>query len=286
MGQTAAGYSEYYIPGNEDNMGLVLCSEGATACPAGYHMHTVISVTAWTDSTQIYYDHWENGYNFDPANPATADETYTLNKGQSIFFESANIALPRTGNPPATTCDNYRNSVSVGTSTTCYDGSDRIYAAGGVVTVARVGWVEERGVGLQGVAWEIYPVAPQLTTYIVPFGETVNTGNWYGFQRVNTLIQATQNNTTFTVDLNHDGTPDMLDINRDGTLDGTTVTLQAGQTFLLDDTSAHVTAGTLAAGAVIQGSDTLQVKYIVGRTDVIESCKSNRKLGQKKRWQL
>ena len=67
---TPAGYSEYYIPGDEDTMGEVLCREGTTACPDGYHMHTVISVTAWSDTTTVYYDHWENGYNFDPADPS------------------------------------------------------------------------------------------------------------------------------------------------------------------------------------------------------------------------
>ncbi|MFI5294154.1 MAG: C25 family cysteine peptidase [Thermodesulfovibrionales bacterium] len=260
-----AGYSEYYIPGDEDDMGLVLCSYGATACPAGYHMHTVISVTAWSDNTTIYYDQWENGYNFDPNNPgATADETYTLNAGQVMVFESANIALPRTATPPATTCTNYRNGTLIGTSTTCYDGKDRIYVAGGTVTVTRVSYIEERGVGLQGAAWEIYPLQPQLTTYAVPFGET---NGWYGFQRVSTLIQATQNNTVVTVDLNHDGTPDPL-YTQAGVLIGPSVTLQQGQTFLLNDVSANVAAGTMAGGAIITGSSTLQVKYLAGRTDV------------------
>ncbi|MBI5076232.1 MAG: DUF11 domain-containing protein [Nitrospirae bacterium] len=254
MGQVVSGYSEYYIPGDEDTIGAVLCAQGATACPAGYHTHTVISVAAWSDNTTIYYDHWENGYNFDPANPgATADETYTLNTGGIKIFESANIALPTT--PGACPC-------------TIYDGRDRIYVAGGAVTVSRVSWIEERGVGLQGVAWEIYPIKPQLTTYIVPFGET---SGWYGFQRVNVLIQATKDNTQVTIDLNNDGTPDVLDLNRSGILDagdGTTVTLNTGQTFLLDDVSAFAAPGTLAAGAVITGTDTLQVKYITGRTDV------------------
>ncbi|MCL5023989.1 MAG: C25 family cysteine peptidase [Nitrospirae bacterium] len=249
-----AGYSEYYIPGDEDIMGTVLCAEGSTACPGGYHTHAVISVTVWTDNTTIYYDHWENGYNFDPADPSTADETYTMNTGQIHAFESANIALPTTARgtcSPAGTCP--------------YDGRDRIYVAGGVVTVTRVGWIEERGVGLQGTAWEIYPVKPQLTTYVVPFGET---SGWYGFQRVNVLIQATKDNTVVTVDLNHDGAPDQLDTDRDGTLDASSVTLQAGETFLLDDMSAHVAAGNLEAGAVITGTETLQVKYITGRTDI------------------
>ena len=267
--QVAAGYSEYFIPGDEDNTGLVLCAfgTGGNACPAGYHTHTVVTVTAWSDNTTVYYDQWENGYNFDPQNPgATADETYTLNTGQRMAFESGNISLPRTATPPTgSTCTNYRNGTVVASpaSPTCYDGKDHIYVAGGTVTVTRVGWIEERGVGVQGVAWEIYPVKPQLTTYVVPFGET---SGWHAFGHEAALIQATRNNTVVTIDLNHDGTPDQLDTNRDGTLDAYSVTLQAGQTFLLDDTSAHVAAGGLAAGAIITGTDTLQVKYVSGFT--------------------
>lgn len=292
--QVAAGYSEYYIPGDEDNLGRVLCAYGAASypCPNPTRTHAVISLTAWSDNTTVYYDHWENAYGFDPTNPTTADESYTvangtaLNTGDRLVFDSALMTLPRWNTypnpppqPPATTCNStatlYRANgtstvlVNRTAQTTCYDGGDHLYVAGGVVTVTRVGWLDElaaRGgtVGVQGTAWEIYPVKPQLTTYVVPFGET---SGWNGFQHVAVLIQATRNATTVTVDLNHDGTSDRLDWNRDGTLDvATSITLQAGQTFLLDDTSANVAAGNLAAGAIITGSDTLQVKYITGNT--------------------
>ena len=180
MAQVAAGYSEYYIPGDEDTMRLVLCAQGATACVATAHTRAGISVTAWSDNTTLYYDHWEDGFDFDPANPATADETFTLaTAGNRLVLEGRNINIPRTTRrrPPTSTCDNYRNNVLVAAATTrCYDGRDRLYVAGGVVTVTRVGWIEERGVGLQGVAWEIYPVKPQLTTYVVPFGENQRLG--------------------------------------------------------------------------------------------------------------
>jgi len=267
-----AGYSEYYIPGPEDTMYSVLDSldQGAGGLR---NMHAVISVTAYTDSTTVYYDNWEDGYDFDPANPLTADDTFTMNQGQYLIFDSANMVLPRSGNPgtpPSTTCT-YTATLSgtvvrTGTSTTCYDGRDRIYVAGGVVTVTRVSWIEGTTIGMQSVAWEIYPVKPQLTTYVVPFGEATA----FAFARVNTLIQATQNNTTLTIDLNGDGTPDTVDQNGDGLCNGsdsTTITLAyAGDTFLLNDTTACYSVGTLPTGIVIQGDNTLQVKYITGNT--------------------
>ena len=90
------------------------------------------------------------------------------------MLESANIAIPRTS---STTCDTYRNGtlIAAGT-TTCYDGGDRIYVAGGAVTVTRAAWIEEQGATIQAVAWEVYPVKPQLTTYVLPFGENLAVG--------------------------------------------------------------------------------------------------------------
>lgn len=243
-GQVAAGYSEYYVPGDETVMRYVF--DDLDGAGANYGMHAVVAVTAWSAQTTIYYDHWEDGYDFDPANPSTADETVVLaNTGDRRVFESASIPT----NPRGTA--------------TYYDGGDRIYVAGGTVTVTRASWIENVGVGNQSAAWEIFPVKPQLTTYVIPFGENLGFAD---FTRVYALVQATANGTTLSVDLNGDGTPDVLDQNRDGDVadpgDTATVTLQRGQTFLLDRVSAHV--ATLGTGVVIQGSSTLQVKFVAG----------------------
>jgi uncharacterized repeat protein (TIGR01451 family) len=289
LAQVPAGYSEYYIPGDEDNLSLALCTHGSTsnACTST-STHAVISVTAWADNTRVYYDHWEDGYNFDPANPTTANEAYTLQTGERMVFESATITLPRTATPPAgSTCTNTRNGDAATTDPdqtyVCYDGRDRIYTAGGPVTVSRVAWNEGRGVGVQGAAWEIYPVKPQLTTYVFPFGENIQSGEtaiWYGFQRVAALIQATADNTVITIDVTGDGVADLINANRNTTKSGAdgdtnTVTLNRGQTFLLDRVSAcrlttncTTNPGTLNTGTVIWGTSTLQVKYITGRTNV------------------
>jgi sorbitol-specific phosphotransferase system component IIA len=273
FGQAAAGYSEYFLPGDEQNMYFIFNDLDANAGATG--MHSVISVVAWSANTTVYYDHWENGYNFDPNNPAaTADETYTLaTPGTIKVFESSNVPNVRNS---ASTCAGQTNP-----GNRCYDGGDHIFIAGGPVTVTRAVWMEARGAGNQGDAWEIYPVKPQLTTYVLPFGEDnfVTSANFFtGFERVYALIQATEDNTHFTVDLNNDGVPDVLNLNRDATWnnagDGTTVTLQKGETFLLDRVSActlHTTCttfpggGPLNSGTVIQGDKTLQVKYVAGR---------------------
>ena len=68
-------------------------------------MHAVIAVTAWSANTTVYYDHWEDGYDFDPANPeATADETVVLaNTGDQRIFESSTIPTHPAGHRAPTT---------------------------------------------------------------------------------------------------------------------------------------------------------------------------------------
>jgi hypothetical protein len=255
--QGVAGYSEYFIPGGENEMSLALRSMNETATP-GTNTHAVISITAWADNTVVYYDHWEDGIDFDPNNPAaTADETFVLGATGSILV----LDDTPTGGIPVP-----RNSAN-----TYYDGGDRIYVAGGAVTVTRSAWLEARGLQIQAVAWEIYPVKPQLTTYVLPFGQNLS-GSFPDFLRTYVLIQATANNTTFTVDLNGDGTADPLDVGFDGSTagDSTSITLQAGQSFFLGDptnTPNPLPRGARAvvnSGATIQGSSTLQVKFVVG----------------------
>ena len=62
------GYSEYYIPGPEDeiwNIQVDIDNEAGTPLyldNTNDRMHSIISITASGDNTVVYYDHWENGY--------------------------------------------------------------------------------------------------------------------------------------------------------------------------------------------------------------------------------
>src|SRR3990172_1764544 len=93
--QASAGYSEFYIPGATQQMWDIfenLHNNPDLVEASG--MHNVTAVTATLDSTTVYYDHWEDGYDFDPADPvATADESYVLNSGGVREFESSNIPV-------------------------------------------------------------------------------------------------------------------------------------------------------------------------------------------------
>ena len=243
---SSSGYSQFFIPGDEALLMQVLDEIGANDQRGinGY-MHSVITLTVWADDTTVYYDHWENGYGFDPDFPvSTADETYSLsNRGDSRVFQSQNIPTYNTvaggvyGRDP-TDSDSYPivdfpeadPPTNYPYNNYYYDGQDRIYVAGGAATVSRAGWTESADT-LLAVAWEVYPVRPQLTTYILPFGEDLVASGYDDFERVFAMVQATQDGTMIQVDLNKDDVYDNLDWDRDGTVDGNSTTLNAAKCF-------------------------------------------------------
>jgi uncharacterized repeat protein (TIGR01451 family) len=260
-----AGYSTFVVPVDDNDLATVLIDLYSRTDD---NTHSVISITAWADTTKVYYDHWENGYGFDPENPGTStiDETFTLSKGEYRKLESIDITVPRV----------------TGTAPYPYDGRDIIYVVGGSATVTRAGWLEDANT-LQAVAWEVYPVRPQLIKYILPFGEELNSSGLRDFERVYAFIQATNDNTKIQIDFNRDGTFDRLDWDRDGTVDADDFkTLDKGDVFLLDRvsignqaidyppgiTDATTGNGTddnrVIAGTTILATDTIQVQYLIG----------------------
>ncbi|MCI5222319.1 MAG: DUF11 domain-containing protein, partial [Candidatus Electrothrix sp. AR4] len=280
-----AGYTEYFIPADEDQLfeALDIMSfrdEAAVSYDGG--MHSVIALTAWSDSTTVYYDHWEDGYDFDPENPASfpADETFYIRSGcagatcttnEIITFENSGVTLPRPTLPVAS-CDVATPNANLPDSTNVcfYDGRDRIYVAGGTTTVSRAGWIQNRGTVL-ALSWEVYPVRPSLNSYIMPFGEDLSVNppagpGYNDFDRVFAMIQSEEDGSVVTIDHNGDGNPDQLDIDRDGVYDGFSVLLNQGEVFLLSRESINDAASTntLTTGTSIEGTGSLQVQYIIG----------------------
>jgi LPXTG-site transpeptidase (sortase) family protein len=245
----SAGYSEYYIPGstnqlfqilkdidNSPDLGNALGGGGVcTAAPCN-RMHNVITISVSADNVTIYYDHWENGYG---TGNTGNDETYIANKGDVLTFESANILVPRAaGNTCASTNPN-------GASTACYDGRDRIYTAGGAVSVAEAFWPEVTGT-LFANAWEVYPIKPYQTDYTIPVGEDLSGAPtaYTDFEQAFVIVQGTQDGTTVQVD--NPGTAG-VDLN---------TTLNRGDTAQL----FHINAGT-----TVHASAPVQVQFIVGQ---------------------
>ncbi|KPK95110.1 MAG: hypothetical protein AMJ88_02085 [Anaerolineae bacterium SM23_ 63] len=226
--QTPAGYSEYYIPGGTEQLwNIYVDLDNDPVLQAAQGMHAVIAVTATLDDTKVYYDHWEDTYDFDPADPeVTADQIVTLNQGQVAEFESNNIPVPR------------------GTST-YYDGRDRIYVAGGPVTVTRASWPESIGT-VFSLAWEIYPTKPFLTNYTIPVGQDLAGApyNYDDFDRVYVIVQSTTNGNNVQID--------------DPTIPGIELSTTLNQGGV--DELYSINHGTTVAA-----DDPVQVQFIVGQ---------------------
>ncbi|MBP7865824.1 MAG: DUF11 domain-containing protein [Acidobacteria bacterium] len=246
-GAVPAGYSEFYIPGDEGDLMYFHNDINGTSFT---ETHTVISVVAWAPDTVVYYDHWENGYDFDPENPEelvggvhTYDEKVTLaNRGDIHVFESTNIPVPR--NP----------------ANVFYDGRDRMCVVGGMVSVQRLTWPSAAGT-VEALEMGVFPVRPQLTTYIIPFGEDL-VSTMPDFERVFALVQATADNTVVRFDLNGDGVlGDTVYRSRTDLTEVTEINLNKGDCYLLCRPTIVPTVSTLNHGTKIQGNETLQVHY-------------------------
>lgn len=254
-----AGYSTFFIPGDEDLLAFALNDlrpDGDTEDT----MHSLVAVTAWAPNTIVVVDHWEDGYEYDINDPSSSfDEYFTLAvAGEALLFEDSAIPLGRTVNPDPTFCDGTPENND---SACAVDGRDILYVIGTSATVTRGTWLES-GNTFQALAWEVYPVRPQLIKYILPFGEEL-APTLDDFDRVYALVQATSDNTVLQIDFNGDGTYDSFDHDYNGSLDGTQLILDRGDVYLLDNRSDGP-GGTLNTGATVLGSETLQVQYIVG----------------------
>ncbi len=233
----AAGYQTFFIPGSEQQLWDILVDlddydpntpDEKLDPTAG--MHAVISVTAASDGTTIYYDHWEDGYEFDPQDPAgTADEIVTLDEGEVQYFESGNVPISPRG------------------TSLHYDGGDVIYVAGGIVTVSRASWTESSGAStLYAIAWEIYPAHAYETAYRLPVGEDLfdpPTG-YKDFHKTYVVVQAAEDGTTVEID------------------DPRTPGVELSATIDAGETTQYYHFGQ---GTSVTSSEPVQVHVIVGR---------------------
>ncbi len=170
-----SGYSEFLIPGSEEQMWSVYTNNQITNMSQQSGMHAVISVVANLDDTVVYYDHWENGYGFNPQSASsTADAVYYLSQGQVQIFESSRIPV-----------------FSRGTGI-YWDGMDRIYTAGGPATVTRMSWPQSVGTRYAD-ACEVYPLKVFKNEWTMPIGENLAAAptSYDDFTQTYVMVQST-----------------------------------------------------------------------------------------------
>ncbi|MBI1881732.1 MAG: DUF11 domain-containing protein, partial [Chloroflexi bacterium] len=247
----AAGYSEYFIPGFSDDLMAILDDIESTGI--GTQLTSITTVSISTDGVTVYYDHWENGYG---AGTTGADEIYTANKGDVLTFRSNTIPYPRGASLTACTGSIFPAGGVGGSANNCYDGRDRIYVAGGAVSVAQAFWPTTANTNYAN-SWEIYPLKPYQTSYVIPVGENLYSagGSFADFLEVFVLVQATTDNTTIQI---NDPETGGVEVN---------VIRNRGETVRLD----HIWSGT-----TVTANQPVQVQFIIGEDLVIPGQNNSR----------
>ncbi|MFM2312704.1 MAG: hypothetical protein RLZZ04_1980 [Cyanobacteriota bacterium] len=238
----------FYVPGPEtdllDALKALTPRIGTDGFPISYApispITSIISLTASTNNTVIYYDHWEDGYEVDLNNPT---QSTTQIWGDN---NSAN------GIPPGFTTDALNSgSVSVlkndvvlprSASQINFDGRDKI-GASKAIAVTRSGWAGQSST-LLADSWEVADTLNYGTTFKVPVGENVNTGVDEIFEYVGLLVTASKNGTTVNIDANADGINEI------------TETLNEGEVKFIN--------GGIKTGASITTSQPVQANLITG----------------------
>jgi large repetitive protein len=184
---------EFFVPLPEDQVQKALKS---LYSGIGSQMNTVISIVVTSNNTVIYYDHWEDGYEVDLANP-TQPTTEIWGDGNDAngippgfvhdpngLSKGAVIAIRNTVDLP-------RNP-----SVIKYDGRDRFGATIAVVAT-RAEWATSPGTVLAGAA-EMLALRDYGTDFKMPVGQNLSAIDNSMFEYVGLLMTAAEDGTSCT----------------------------------------------------------------------------------------
>ena len=241
----------FYVPLPEDQVlhALRAIYPGNDVCTAfgpnvANPINTYISISALSDNTIIYYDHWEDGFEVDVSRPQQAT-TQIWGDG------NANNGAPP-GIPSdiimADTVIVLDNPVDTNTlrAVIDFDGGDRISSTN-MIAMTRAAWATDSSTLLAG-AVEVYDTNTWGTTYEVPVGENVDYNQL--FEHSSVSVMAAQDNTTILVDFDGDGTDDGFTI------------VDQGRAYHID--GALIPNGDINAGTRIRASGPVQVSLVTG----------------------
>ena len=196
---------------------------------------TYFSIAIGVDSTLVYYDQWENGYDSDIANPTNLYSAGNLGGTQIWGNSLATDGCAPFVNGVTVTCTNANDVLNHGdiiipsnnvvlprnSNTIYFDGRDKVGASKSIA-MARATWASTPGT-LNAFAHEMYSTAEWGTAYEAPVGcDTANQGTSPAlmFEYSALSIMAVQNNTTVEIDADANGVYETM------------VTLNEGQSYL------------------------------------------------------
>jgi uncharacterized repeat protein (TIGR01451 family) len=215
---------------------------------------TYFSIAIAADSTWVYYDQWENGYDSDIANPTNL---YSAGNpgGTQIWGNglAADGCAPNKSGIPVT-CSNANDVLNAGdvivpfnpipvprdSNNIFFDARDKVGATKSIA-MARATWAAGSNT-LNAFAHEMYSTNEWGTAYEAPVGtNTTSAGAMFEYSGL--TIMASQNGTTVQVDADADGSFE------------TTVMLNEGQATLVPGTKQ---------GARVQADKPVQVTLVTG----------------------
>jgi uncharacterized repeat protein (TIGR01451 family) len=236
---------QYYVPFDDNNLEASFadvlvptgCLPNGPTEPVTTIIRSTISLTGSSDGTQVFYDHWEDGYDPDPIVPAAGSTTVRLSVNAGAVQTWPNdIPTPRSSTP------------------LLFDGRDRITIIGQPVAAMRAAWLTGPGPLLAG-AWEMQRVSEWGSNYTIPIGEDLGrlTGGVTNgdFDYVSASVMAAYDATVVRIDANADGIFERTD------------TINAGETAFIRGSVDPATI-SIHSGAQISASLPVQVQVRAG----------------------
>ncbi len=264
----------FYITEPEDD---VLDAMNIINSAANSPMVTKISIAISASGTLVYYDHWEDGFANDIANP-TAGEIYA-NPGNLDGVQiwgnglAADGCAPRIG-ATTITCTNANDVLNSGNviilednsvvvpntaGTIDWDGKDKIGATN-AVAVSRSLWASGSN-SLFAWANAMYPTTEWGYEYTAPVGCNTNANDMFSY-------------TAFSITAAYDGTTIQVDPEGNGTWEAN-VSLNEGETYF-DDSSAGSGCDYIRQGGKVRSTDPAKPIQVVLLTGEIGSSYASR----------
>ncbi len=195
---SASPVQTYFVPLPEQQTRTSLASIDNQG-RVGTVMDSVISIVATGNGTVVYYDHWEDGYELDIANP-TQSTTQVWGDGNTANGNAglASVCGAACAGDVINSGDviALRNNVSLprNSGTILFDGRDKI-ATSQAVSVSRAEWGVTPGTVLAG-AVEVLSVAKFGTAYEMPIGQNLSSNQMYEYTAL--FVMAGSDNTACT----------------------------------------------------------------------------------------
>ncbi len=231
----------YYVPLSESHLQTAFQAIDTTGVPVGNSFRTIITVVVPTASTVVTYDHWEDGFEIDPASPI---QSTTQVWGDGLV-SNGNPADYLTDDFAAGTVITLSNRINLprNADAFAFDGRDRICSTKAIV-VSRVCWATTPGTVLAS-ATEVYDTQKWGTSFTIPVGVSSSAEALFEYSSLH--IIAAQDGTVVDVDVDHNGSVDQ------------TQTLSTGESMFVN--------GNVQPGATVVSSLPIEVHELTGDID-------------------